>query len=156
MSNGTAKELFEAGLDRFGKGEMLSALPFFEKSFSLDPSDGVCLSYMALLIGLERGQLQKAIAMAREAVVRSPGMPVLYVNLGQLYYKAERNGEAMEALRQSLKDGIIPEALELLNKINPRMKPLFSSLARCHFLNRWTGKLLKKTGLRRLRMPRRA
>ncbi len=148
-----AKELFERGLERLKRGEMLMALPFFEKSFGLDPSNNVCLSYMALLMGLERGRVQKAIAMAEEAVAKSPGVPILHVNLGKLYKKAGKNSDALKAVRQSLKGGVIPEAEALLKEINPRMKPLFTFLPRGHFLNRCAGKLLKKTGLCRFRMP---
>ena len=148
-----AKELFEAGLARLGRGEMLEALPLFEKSFWMDPSNNICLSYMALLDGLERGQVQKSIALAREAVARSPEIPILYVNLGKLYYKAGKKEDALEALRQGRKNGSVPEAQALLNEINPRMKPLFPFLARGNFLNKCAGKILKKTGFGWLRMP---
>ena len=151
--NDPAKELFDTGLFWFGRGEMLKALPFLEKSFSLDPTNGICLSYLALLIGLERGQAQKGIELAKEAVAKAPGIPALYVNLAKLYNKTGKNAEAMDALRQSLKQGTSPEANALLNEMNPRMKPLFSCLARGNFLNRFAGKVLKKTGLRRFRTP---
>ena len=148
-----AKELFASGINLLGRGEKLRALTFFEKSYSLDPSNSICLSYLALLICLERGNVQKAIAMAKEAITQSPEIPVLHVNLARLYEKAGRNEDALGALRQSLKGGAIPEAKVLLSEINPRMKPLFTFLERSHFLNIWAGKILKKTGLRRFRMP---
>jgi tetratricopeptide (TPR) repeat protein len=148
-----AKELFERGLERLKRGEMLMALPCFEKSFGLDPSNSLCLSYMALLMGLERGRVKKAIVLAQEAAARTPGNPIVHVNLGKLYKKAGKDSDALEAVRRSLKGGVIPEAEALLKEINPRMRPLFPFLARGHFLNRWAGKILKKTGLRHFRMP---
>ncbi len=149
-----AKGLFEKGLAWLKRGEMLTALSFFERSFGLDPSNSACLSYMALLVGLERGRVRKAITMAEEAVSRSPEIPALHVNLGRLYNRAGKNEEALQAVRKSLKNGrMLPEAIALLNEINPRMKPLFSFLPRGHLINRWAGKILKKTGFRRFRMP---
>ncbi|MDA8155697.1 MAG: tetratricopeptide repeat protein [Actinomycetota bacterium] len=148
-----AKELFDRGLALLKRGEMLMALPFFEKSFTLDPSNSMCLSYVALLTGLERGLVLEAIELAKKAIAQSPEMPVLYINLGKLYAKAGKYQDAMDAIRQSLTYGVIPEAKLMLDEISPRMRPFFPFLQRSNFLNRWAGKLMKKTGLRRLRMP---
>lgn len=149
-----AKELFDRGMELLGKGEMLKALPFFEKSSALEPSNSMCLSYLALLTGLERGLVQEAVEMAQRAIAQSPEIPELYVNLGRLYIKAGKTEDALNAVRQGIKNGITPEAQQLLNEISPRMSPFFSFLPRGNFLNRIIGKLLKKTGLRRFRMRR--
>jgi len=146
--NSPARDAFEKGLELFGTGQLLAALGQFERCFSQDSSNAVCESYIALLIASERGQLQKGLAICEEAVRKSPDEPVLYLNLGRLYVRAGRRGEAIEALRKCLGMRNMPEAIAILDSLGTRKPPVFRFLPRDHFLNKYTGMFLKKAGFR--------
>ena len=147
MSN-SAREAFEKGLELFREGRLLAALGQFERSFSLDNSNVVCESYIALLIASERGQLQKAFTICEEAIKKSPDEPLLYLNLGRLYIRAGRRGEAIDTIRKGLGIRHMPEGVAILDSLGTRQPPVFRFLSRGHFLNKYAGMLLKRLGFR--------
>jgi tetratricopeptide (TPR) repeat protein len=143
-----ARDAFEKGLQAFGQGHLLSALNLFEKSFLLDNTNYLCQSYIALLIASERGQLQRALAMCEEALDKAPGEAVIYLHMGRLYIRAERKVQAIETIRKGLGITHMSEGVALLDKLGTRKPPVFRFLPRDHFLNKYSGKLLRKIGLR--------
>lgn len=143
-----ARQSFNRGLEYFGQGNPLAALSYFEKAFSLDSSNLVCQSYIALLMATERGQLQKAIAIVEEGIRRSPEEALLYVNLGKLYIKANRKEDAIQVIRKGMGYCHVPEGAALLDSLGTRRKPVFPFFSRNHFLNKYAGLLLKKLKVR--------
>lgn len=139
-----AQEFFRRAEGLLSKGDNLSALHYFEKSLSLNSSSALCQSYVALLIASERGQMQKAIVLAEDALSKQPDNPLTYLNLGKLYLKAGRKAEAIEVVRKGLSCGDFPEGIKFLDAIGNRRKPVFPFLARKNFLNKYAGLLLKK------------
>ncbi len=143
-----AGELFAKGEDLFRRGEGLAALAIFEKCASLDSSNCLCRSYIALLSATERGELNRAIKASEALMDECPGQPLVCLNLGRLYLRAGRKAEAVEAVRKGLAPGPLPDAVEFLETLGLRKKPIFPFLSRQHFLNKYSGLLLKKLGLR--------
>lgn len=146
--NDPAKEFFEKGQELLRKGHSLAALASFEKSVSLNDSNPVCKSYIALLSATERGELNRAVKISEELASSYPGEPVIYLNLGKLYLRAGLKAEAVQVLRKGLAQGHMREAHELLESLGVRKKPFFPFLPRRHFLNKYSGLLLKRIGLR--------
>lgn len=148
--SGPAKEFFGKGEDLFRRGEGLAALAAFEKSASLDSSNPLCKSYIALLSATERGELARSIKTSEELAGEYPHEPVIYLNLGRLYLRAGRKEECVEALRKGISQaqGGLPEAVELLESLGIRKKLVFPFLSRGHFLNKYAGIIFKRLGLR--------
>ncbi|MDA8089976.1 MAG: hypothetical protein M0Z61_07125 [Nitrospiraceae bacterium] len=144
----TAREFFEKGEELFRKGEVLSALASFEKSCELDSSNPLCRSYLALLSATERGQLATAIRSSEEIVGQAPEEAIIYLNLGKLYLMAGRKKDAVDVLRKGVAIQQLPEIVELLESAGLRKKPVFPFLSRGNSLNKYSGILLKKLGLR--------
>jgi|Deesub1362A_J573_1020465.scaffolds.fasta_scaffold00087_13 tetratricopeptide (TPR) repeat protein len=150
MTNDTgikAEELFNKGIELLGKGESLSALSCFEKSFEIKKTVQ-CQSYLGMLIALERGKVKEAIALCEDAVLKEPDNTVFYLNLGKVLLKAGRKKEAIETVRKGLSFGENEEASLWLSGLGIRKKPVFSFLPRKNFLNKYAGLILKKLGLR--------
>ncbi|MDA8170248.1 MAG: tetratricopeptide repeat protein [Nitrospiraceae bacterium] len=144
----SAKEFFDKGEYLFRKGEGLAALASFEKSAGLDASDPICKSYIALLSATERGELNRAIKTSEELASTYPRQPLVCLNLGRLYLRAGRKAEAVEIVRKGLALEPMPEAVELLESLGLRKKPVIPFLPRRHFLNKYAGLIFKKLGLR--------
>lgn len=142
----TTNELFEKGLSLLKSNNHLSALACFEKIISIR-KDPLVQSYFALCIAIERGKVTEAISLCEDAIKLDTANPVHYLNLGKIYLKAKRRIEAIDTLRTGLSFGDNEEIKAILEKLGTRKKPTFSFLPRGHFLNRYTGLLLKKMRL---------
>ena len=141
-----AQQFFRRAEELLSKGDNLGALHNFEKSLSLDSSCALCKSYVALLMASERGQLQKAIEIAEEALGNMPDNCTLYLNLGKLYLRAGRKTDALEVVRRGLSRGEFPEGLRFLEEMGNRRKPVFPFLPRNNFFNKYAGLILKRLG----------
>lgn len=139
-----SEEFFQKGYEFFQKGETLAALYNFEKSYSLDSSNLLCKSFVALLMATERGQLGKATDIMEEIAGKDLPEPLIYLNLGRLYLLAGKKIEAIEIIRKGLTYGPLPEAVELLEDLGSRKKPFIPSLPRSNFINKYIGLLFKK------------
>ena len=79
-----------------------------------------------------------------KAIEKMPDRADFYLNLGRIYVKGGYKKEAVEMFRKGIR--IDPEnrdLLGLLKKLGIRRKPLFSSLPRGHFLNKFTGRIVQ-------------
>ncbi|MDA8168566.1 MAG: hypothetical protein M0Z59_02575 [Nitrospiraceae bacterium] len=146
--NESAREYFIKGLEFLRRGDALGALYNFEKSYSLDSTSLLCKSYIALLTATERGQMGRSVKTLEEIVAKTPEEPAIYLNLGKLYIRGGKKKEAIEVVRQGLRQGPLPEAEEFLEKLGTRRTPVFRFLRRDHFLNKYSGLLIKKLGIK--------
>lgn len=146
--NGSSGELFQRGLELIEKGDCLAALSALEKSLAIDSGNAACKSYIAFLKATERGQLNTSISELEELAAGAPNEPAVHLNLGKLYLRAGRKTHAIETFRKGLACGKLPEAVKVLESLGLRKKPVFGFLPRDHFLNKYSGKLFKKLGLR--------
>lgn len=79
-----AERFFTKGLNELAVGHGLSALVYFEKATQIKEIP-VYVSYLALCIAKERGQVKKAISLCEDAIKKEPENPIHYFNLGKIY-----------------------------------------------------------------------
>lgn len=145
----TAETNFARGKEALARGQGLEALRLFELASAADPGNAEYQSYVALLNALERGRIREAVDLAAAAAARAPDVPSVYVNLTRIHIKAGDKESAVQVLREGLRrHGDDPDMLTLMHQVGVRKPPIFESLPRSHFLNKYLGKLAAKLGLR--------
>jgi tetratricopeptide (TPR) repeat protein len=147
MADTIAKEFFEKGRAFLKEDNTLAALSCFEKAYSRAKLPGI-QSYLGLCLAVERGQVKEGIALCREAIAGDAGNPVHYLHFGKIYLREKRREEAIELFRKGLSFGDNEEIRHILDTLGTRKKPLFPFLPRNHFLNKYSGKLLRLLRLR--------
>lgn len=148
MQNNTSfSELVEEGIAFLNENNRLAALACFDKAASMGESP-VLLSYRAYCIAAERGQVQRAVELCRDALAKEPENPVHYLNLGRIYLHAGNKNEALVTLRKGLSFGDEPRIKLILEKYGTRGKPVIPFLSRNNFLNKYIGMILHLFKLR--------
>lgn len=147
MSVALAAELFAKGLESLRHDHIYLARTCFEQAAAMGRSPEVC-SYLALCQAKTRGKFGDAIALAREAIASEPANPVHYLNLGQIYLLAGMRQEAVAIFREGLRRQHNEQIVGELNRLGTRKPPVFRRLTRNHPLNKYTGILLARLGLR--------
>ena len=142
-----AERLSERGIEAFTQGNILSALHFFEKAYSI-ANNPVISSYYAFCLAKERGQMSRAIALCSEAIRTDPQNPIHYLNLGRVYLLANIKFDAVKIFREGLKYEENQEIINELNRLGARKSLIFPFLKRSNPLNKYIGILLRKVGLR--------
>jgi tetratricopeptide (TPR) repeat protein len=143
----TANELFEKGREFMDEGNTLAALACFEKAGGGAKVRGM-QSYLGLCLAMERAQIREGIRLCREAIEEEPDVPVHYLHLGKVYIKAGRKDEAVVTLRRGLSQGDSEGIKKMLEDLGIRRRPFFPFLSRNHFLNKYTGLLLRRVRVR--------
>jgi tetratricopeptide (TPR) repeat protein len=147
MTDTIAEELFEKGQALLKENNTLAALSCFEKAYRRAKLPGI-QSYLGLCLAVERGQVKEGIALCRKAIEVDTGNPVHYLHFGKIYLREKRRAEAIEIFREGLSFGDNAEIRHILDILGTRKKPLFPFLPRNHFLNKYSGKLLRLLRLR--------
>jgi len=142
-----AEEFFTKGLNELAAGHGLSALVHFEKAIQLKEAP-VYVSYLALCIAKERGQIRKAISLCEDTIKREPENPIHYLNLGKIYLHAGDKETAIHAFRAGLKYKINQQIIDELNKLQTRKPPVIPFLERNNPINKYLGIILTRLGLR--------
>jgi tetratricopeptide (TPR) repeat protein len=137
------QQLVDKGFKSLRKGDSLVAMIHFENAFRINPSPAV-KSGLAYCLARERQQFQKAQQLCQQAAAEEPGNPDHYYQLGRIYLLANKRKSAILAFRKGLKQKRHQPIIDELHRLGIRNPPVFSSLARDHFLNRSVGKLLAK------------
>lgn len=143
----SARELAEKGRRAIRTGDTLQALVWFERAYLIENSPEVC-SYYAYCLAKERGKLQKAFELCRDALEKEPANPVHYLNLGRIYLVLNNKPEAIKAFREGLAIAQNEEIIEELQKLGIRKRPPIPFLKRSNPINKYLGLLLKRLGLR--------
>ncbi len=147
MENTRAKKLFADGITELESGNVRSALGLFSEAAELDDSPRV-RSYLGYCLAREKGDFSRGVSLCREAILDDSGNSAHYLNLGRIHLL---RGDKREALR-TFRDGLLQEdnrsIKEELKSIGRRKPPIFGSLPREHFLNRFLGIIAAKCGLR--------
>jgi tetratricopeptide (TPR) repeat protein len=147
MADTIAEEFFEKGQAFLKEDNTLAALSCFEKAYSRAKLPGI-QSYLGLCLAVERGQVKEGIALCREAIAEDGGNSVHYLHYGRIYLREKKREEAIDIFRQGLSFGDNEEIRHILDTLGTRKKPLFPFLPRKHFLNKFSGKLLRLIRLR--------
>jgi len=71
-----------------------------------------------------------------------------YLNLGRVYLEAGQKVMAIKAFRQGMKISRNRQIMVELQALGVRKEPVFASLTRTHFLNRFFGFFFNRLGLR--------
>jgi predicted Zn-dependent protease len=147
MSLVEEKETFKKGMEAVDRGDTKNGFAYLESLFEAG-YDPVLASYYAVCLAKERGEVQNAIVLCREAMEDDPGNQLHYLNLGRVLVAAQRKREAIKAFRDGLlygKNGLIGKELDMLGWRKP---PVFPSLGREHSLNKFLGRMLVTLRLR--------
>jgi len=151
-----------AAIDR---GDTLHGLFVLE---GLPPSvtTNIVRSYHAYCMARERGQLQRAMAICRASIAADPEHPALYLNLGRVLLLAGDKEHAIAVFWRGISRNAGPEGaaaanwprngrrrehdliMDELRRLGIRKPPPFASLHRGHPLNKFTGMILSRMGIR--------
>jgi predicted Zn-dependent protease len=147
MAHEKELEMFTKGIEAVDKGDTSTGLRCLEGLFEtrLDP---FVTSYYAVCLAKERGEVEKALFLCREASEEDPGNPVHYLNRGRVLLAGGRKREAIKVFRDGLlygKNQLIKRELDMLGWRKP---PVISWLGREHPLNRSLGRIFHQLGLR--------
>ncbi len=132
--------LFEQAVGDYRRGSFGEAAKALSRLIERGSRDPAHLSYCGLLLALT-GKGARGVALCEEAVVRNGRRAsLLYLNLSRALDVAGRKRDAIDALNRGLL--VHPGERQLrreLQRLVPRSRPVFSSLGRRHFLNRYAG-----------------
>ncbi|MBI4466584.1 MAG: tetratricopeptide repeat protein [Acidobacteria bacterium] len=137
-----AEKEFNDGLMFFRSSYYGKALGKFQRAVELDKQNPLTISYLGLLVALAHHKYTEAEQLCHTAVRMKHNDVQCYLNLAEVYLKAGKKSDAVEALTVGLqytkRDVRLTRALR---KLGVRRPPVFPFLERKHFLNRHLGKL---------------
>ena len=149
MLNRAAEESFRKGLEVFRvNGGGLQAMAFFEAALvlqdreSADGGEARYKSYYGLCQVIRGQEVNKGLALCREAARDEFFNPQMWLNLGRAEMKAGNRWRAHKAFLRGLR--LAPENEQIrgeLVRLGLRRRPFLWFLSRDHFLNVWLGKL---------------
>jgi tetratricopeptide (TPR) repeat protein len=139
--------LIAKGEQALARGETLVALMHFETAERILPVP-IVQSALAYCLATERLQYQRAIALCRQALEAEPAEVRHYYHLGRVYLTTGQKTLAISAFRRGLKLKRYQPILDELRRLGVRKPPVFNSLPRDHFLNKTSGRLLSRLGVR--------
>jgi tetratricopeptide (TPR) repeat protein len=142
-----AADIFRKGLDALYRGQIYLAQRCFEQAVTMERSPSHC-SWLAYVIAKTRSDFAAARALLAEALSMEPSNPVHYLNLGRVHMLAGERQAAIVAWRDGLCYAEEPEIIEELERLGTRKPPVFGWLSRSNPLNKYSGLLLSRMGLR--------
>ena len=140
-------DTIDRGISCMESGDFLSALVFLEKAARRELSPLVA-SHLAVCLARERGQVQKALALCRDALEKEPENNVHYLNMGRIHLIRGDKPEAINCFRAGLAHGRDQRLISELDRLGTRRPPVIPFLRRTNPLNRYLGKLMHRLGLR--------
>lgn len=143
----TVAGLVEKGEQAIAADDTLVALVHFETAYKMDPSLPI-RAKLAYCLAKERKQMQKAAQLCREALQAEPANPDHYYQLGRIYLLARQKRQAIATFRKGLKVKRYQPIIDELQKLGLRKEPVFSTLPRDHFINRFAGQMFARIGAR--------
>lgn len=147
MAMAFAVNPLEKGLAALEHGHTYLAMSCLEQAMVSVKSPQVCAK-LAYCLAVNNKDMERATRLAREALDAEPDNTSFRLNLGRVLLHAGRKDEAIRVVRQGVSHGSDPELIALLEQLGTRKRPVFPTLPRGHFLNKWAGRLLSWLGLR--------
>ena len=147
MKSREAEGLIVKGMAALDNDHLHLALVCFERAAAMvdTPVAGSGLGYCCAAV---RGEVERGVALCRDAVAREPGNVFHYRNLGNVLLLAGKGREAIEVFRAGLRISHDKEIISRLDALGTRKPPVFRTLGREHFLNRTVGLFLSRIGFR--------
>ncbi len=154
-----AERWFRLGADLARVGRFKEALEPLEQAlaYAVEDRDRAFLremrSFYGMTIALIRGEIARGRRLCEEAILGGSRDPQLFVNLAQVYFRADRRDLAVETLRSALAlDAAHHGARTLMAQLGARRAPVFTFLPRAHPINKVAGKLRHKLRPRQLHL----
>ena len=142
-----ADDLVAKGIAALENDHFHLALVCFERAAEYGQTP-IVSSGLGYSLAAAQKEVDRGLALCREAVAQEPENVVLYRNLGSVLLLAGNNHEAIEAFRAGLRIGKDDGIIRKLDSLGTRTPPLFPSLGRKHLLNRTLGMILARLGFR--------
>jgi tetratricopeptide (TPR) repeat protein len=140
-----AEQIFKEGLTHYRNGYWGKALEKLREAVDLDKQNSTYVAYLSLLVALATKGYDEAEKLGHLALKLDRKNVQAYLNLSEVYVRARRKGDAVEALREGLKftkrDKRLLKALE---KVGLRKPPVLSFLGRSHPINKTLGRMRYK------------
>lgn len=147
MASTEAAELIQKGLLALQNGYSFLAMTYLEQAMEYGKTP-VISSYLAYCHALNGRDLDKSIELGQEALQADPANQEFSLNLGRVLLLSGRRNEAITIFRQGLTFAPHPELIAQLDQLGSRKAPIFKTLPRTHFLNKYGGQLLSSLGFR--------
>lgn len=142
-------QLFALAEERHAAGDTLEALALLERAHKAGPDDARICSWLGVLLAQERGQTKRGLELCSQALSRDPSCPSHYYHLAKVQLRVGDKASAIDVLRDGMRAHPEDEQLKgALVSLGIRKPPPFKGLARAHPLNKYTGILLTRLGLR--------
>ena len=136
---------FAQGLEYFRDGYVGKALEQMKAAAEAEPQSALYMSYLGLLVAAAQKDFEKAEQLCHMALKLDRAEPQCYLNVAEVYMRAKRPKEAMEALREGLqrtkRDARIADAIA---RLSGRRRPVFPFLEREHPVNMALGRIRHK------------
>ena len=142
-----AQKEFDQAQQELERGNVLAALGCLERALAIW-DDPLWYSRLGYCVAKERGHLTQAFELCRAAIAHDSKNPIHYLYLGKVHQIAANQYEALQALRQGVKLGNLPEIEKTLTALGTRKPPVISAFSRSNPLNKFLGILLARLRLR--------
>ncbi len=142
MINLDAFQAFRQGLTMLRDGKAWQALERLQLAADLDPINPYYISYLGVAKACAERKWADAEELCQTAVRMNRRQAQLYLNLAEVYVKADRRQDAADILARGLHYAPHDVRLKMaLGKLSVRRPPVLRFLPRWHFLNRQLGRL---------------
>jgi predicted Zn-dependent protease len=142
-----AQKEFEQAQRELDSGTVLAALACLERALAIC-DDPLWYSRLGFCVAKERGHLTQAFQLCRSAIEHDPKNPLHQYYLGKVHLLAGNQYKALQALRQGMTLGGMPEIEKTLAAIGTRKVPPIPALSRDNLLNKYLGIIMVRLGLR--------
>ena len=142
-----AQKEFEQGQRELDRGNVLAAMASLERALAIW-DDPLWHSRLAFCVAKERGHLTRAYELCRSSIAHDPQNPIHQLYLGKVHLIAGNQYEALQAFRQGMTLGGLPEIERMLAAIGTRRPPVIPALSRDTLLNKYLGIIFGRLGLR--------
>ena len=159
-------QALDSAIAAIDKGDTLRGLMVLESAQTADRFTPAVSSYLAYCVAKERGHVRRAVTLCQSAIAMEPDNPVHYLNLGRIHLLAADKPKAIATFWRGISrraEAAMADAgnwprtahrrehaliMDELRRLGIRKPPVFKSLRREHPLNKYSGKLLARVGLR--------
>ncbi len=140
---------YERAQHRLEAGDTLEALALLERAHKAAPEDANICSWLGVLLAQERGQTKRGLELCATALERDSSCPTHFYHCAKVHLRGGDKMTAIDVLRDGMRAHPEDEQLRgALVSLGIRKPPPFKGLARAHPLNKYTGILLTRLGLR--------
>jgi Flp pilus assembly protein TadD len=133
--------VFNLALEHMHRSHFVEAARALEEALRRSPGNPEYISFLGLCLARGR-EYDTGIRLCKRALSRKPFETILHVNLGKVYRLMGDNAAAHRAFSMANswneKD---PQAVVELVRMGVRRSPVLTFLPRCHWCNRYLGRI---------------